>query len=156
MFARDLMTTDVITVNAGDTVGEAVHLLAENRIRQIPILEDDGTILGLITARLLMRGILPKYITKGYLSDVKFATELDQFTENIETIKDRVVRDFIKEDENLTAMGFECVGPDTSIMELCALFINKEKRIHRIIVLADDKTILGIISPVDVFRRAPK
>ncbi|MDH4226354.1 MAG: CBS domain-containing protein [Deltaproteobacteria bacterium] len=153
MKASELMTTTVVTVTADNTVGDAVHLLAEHRVRQIPIVDAEKKVFGLITSRILMRAILPRYITKGYLKDVMFAPELEQFTDGLNAIKDKKISDFIKEDPKLVKTGYACVGPDTTAMEIAALFVNSDIPVDRIMVVDEGKKLLGLISPVDLFRK---
>jgi len=49
-FVKDAMTKDVITVNINDVIETAAILLHEHRFGGLPVLDDDGTLVGLITA----------------------------------------------------------------------------------------------------------
>ncbi len=155
MLAANIMTTKVLSLTPENTVGEAIEALAENKIRQIPVLDADKKLLGLITSRTLMQAILPAYITKGYLKDVRFAPELTQFVENLENLKDKPLIEFLgtRGKDDFFAKEYDTVGPETSTMEIAAIFVNIEKPVDRILVLDDENRVLGIISPVDVFRR---
>lgn len=155
MLAANIMTTKVLSLTPRDTVGEAIETLSKNKIRQVPVLDADNKLLGLITSRTLMQAILPAYITKGYLKDVRFAPELTQFIENLENLKDKALGDFLgaRGKEDFFAKEYETVGPETSTMEIAAIFVNSEKPVDRILVVDDKNRVLGIISPVDVFRR---
>lgn len=155
MLAANIMTTKVLSLTPDNTVGEAIETLAENKIRQIPVLDADKKLLGLITSRTLMQAILPRYITKGYLTDVKFAPELTQFIEGLENLKDKPLMEFLgnKGQKGFFAKEYDTVGPETSTMEIAAIFVNIEKHVDRILVVDDEQRVLGIISPIDVFRK---
>jgi CBS domain-containing protein len=57
---RDVMTRKVLTINADQTLEEATHLMVENRIKKLPVLEDNK-IVGIITATDVI-SIQPKLI----------------------------------------------------------------------------------------------
>jgi acetoin utilization protein AcuB len=50
---RDWMTPDPITIDAGATIVEAIHLLKEKNIRRLPVLKG-GKLVGLVTERMLL------------------------------------------------------------------------------------------------------
>ena len=54
MHARDVMTTDVITVGPETTIGEIAALLLDRRISAVPVIEN-GDIVGIVSEGDLMR-----------------------------------------------------------------------------------------------------
>ncbi|MDI6826278.1 MAG: CBS domain-containing protein [Candidatus Aenigmarchaeota archaeon] len=57
---RDVMTKKVVTIRADQTLEDATHLMVENNIKKLPVLEDDK-IVGIITATDVI-SIQPKLI----------------------------------------------------------------------------------------------
>ncbi len=153
MIAANIMTTDTITLSEHNTVGDAIQVLAENKIRQVPVVDKENRVLGVMTARSVIVALLPAYITKGYLKDVKFAPEPKDFVEKMEEIKSVPLSEFLKNRADAMADEYACVSPDTSTMEIAAIFINRERRVERILVVDNNQRLLGIISPIDVFKR---
>ncbi len=49
LFARDIMTTDVITVSLHTTLDETVELLLEHGISGVPVVDDDQNVVGIIS-----------------------------------------------------------------------------------------------------------
>ena len=49
MQARDVMSTTVATIKPDTTVGEIVTLLLERRISGVPVLDDNGGIVGIVS-----------------------------------------------------------------------------------------------------------
>ena len=47
---RDVMTSEIATVSPKMTVGEAMSLCTQRRVRHLPVYETDGTLLGIISA----------------------------------------------------------------------------------------------------------
>jgi CBS domain-containing protein len=72
---REIMTPELVTVNATDTVSECMRLMTDGRIRHLPVMEGKKMI-GLVSIGDLVRGIisaqtatieaLEKYITGDY------------------------------------------------------------------------------------------
>lgn len=58
LLVQDLMTDSVVTLKRGSSVAELLDLLAEREIRHVPIVDDDGELVGLVTDRDVLRGVL--------------------------------------------------------------------------------------------------
>ena len=59
MKASDIMTRDVITVRPDTPVRAAVALMAEHRITSMPVLDDDGNVIGIVSELDLLRDRMP-------------------------------------------------------------------------------------------------
>ena len=55
MLARDIMTVKVITVTPGTRVSEVANILIENRISAVPVVDEKGALLGIVSEGDLMR-----------------------------------------------------------------------------------------------------
>jgi CBS domain-containing protein len=66
MLVRDAMTTMVLTVTPWDRASDAVALLVERHITGLPVVDDDGRVLGILTEldliRALRRGADPQLL----------------------------------------------------------------------------------------------
>ena len=49
--AKDIMSTDVISVKKDDPIFDAVKLLVENNISGLPVVEDDMTLTGILSEK---------------------------------------------------------------------------------------------------------
>ncbi len=153
MIAANIMKTAVLTLHCTSTMEEAIKILRKEKIRMVPIVDDDNKVLGAVTPRRLMRCILPGYITQGYLKDVKFAPELQQFIDNIEQLAKKYVCDFLEAEPAKENPDYAMISPETSVMEVACLFLNTERPVESVLVVDNMERLLGIISPVDVFKR---
>lgn len=146
MNASNIMTTGVVTLKRTNTMLDAIKLISVKQIRQIPVVDAADKVVGVITPRKLMKAILPPYIADGTVADVRFAPELSEFVQNIDSLASKGIDDILDRE-------FVSVGPETHSMEVAALFVNYKKPIESILVVDDGKRLLGIISPWDLFKR---
>lgn len=49
--ANAIMKTDVVTVTKGEDICEAIRIMILNNVTGLPVVEDDGTIVGIITEK---------------------------------------------------------------------------------------------------------
>ncbi|HUW20762.1 MAG TPA: CBS domain-containing protein [Sedimentisphaerales bacterium] len=52
--AKDIMTTEVVTLSRDTSVEEALEVLLENEIAGIPVVDDDMTLVGIVTEKDLL------------------------------------------------------------------------------------------------------
>lgn len=53
--ASKIMTTDVVTVSPDTTVLDAIRLLVDKKISGLPVVDDSGTLVGIISEKDLLR-----------------------------------------------------------------------------------------------------
>jgi CBS-domain-containing membrane protein len=51
LHVRDVMTSDVVTVAAHESIKALEALMSKKRIRHVPVVDDDGAVVGLISER---------------------------------------------------------------------------------------------------------
>jgi CBS-domain-containing membrane protein len=49
MKVKEIMTTEVVTVVEGNTIEEAAQLLTRHRLRGLPVINQSGTLIGIVT-----------------------------------------------------------------------------------------------------------
>ncbi|OGP14563.1 MAG: hypothetical protein A2054_09595 [Deltaproteobacteria bacterium GWA2_55_10] len=146
MIAASVMTTEVLTINVSASMLDALKLAHESKVRQIPVVDDNKKVIGVITPRALLKGVLPRYVAEGLIADLKFAPELPEFVNNIDSLA-------FKKVENVMEKDFIAVSPETSSMEVATLLLHSKKHSESVLVVDDRGTLLGIISPWDIFKR---
>ena len=80
MKAREIMTRDVIVILEHATVEDAARVMARNRISGLPVVNDDGTLVGLVTEHDLIAKEgrdVGAIMTRGVIS-VSADTEVEQ------------------------------------------------------------------------------
>ena len=129
MLVKNWMSKEVITVDADDSMQNAIYILQEKNIKILPVM-DDAILVGIISDRDLK---------KASPSD---ATTLDMH-ELLFLISKIKVRDLMKEPV-FTAR------PDDTVEEAAALLL--EKKISGLPVVDDNNRLIGIITRSDIFR----
>ena len=124
MFSIDaIMSTDLITVQPSASLADARELMHTNRIHHLPVVADDGGLVGLVTLTNVLAA------TDSFLRDDENRIHASEIR-----IKDVMVTDLATVDENVS-------------LRQAALFIEKHK-IGCLPVLSNNK-LKGIITDSD-------
>lgn len=142
--ASDIMTTEVITVNKETSLKDLAKVLYESHINGVPVVDDEGSLIGIICESDLIRKnrklhiptVVAMFDAVFYLeSPRKFEKEIQRF--NATTVKDLYTKDVVTVDEK------------TPVDEIATLMT--EKKIYTIPVMDGDR-LVGIIGKADLIR----
>ena len=142
--AKDIMTRDIITVNPAMEIAQAAKLLLEKRINGVPVVNDSGTLVGILCQSDLIaqqKNIpIPSLFTllDGYIS-LTLSKRLDREVAKIAAAKVA---------EAMTPNPVT-VEPETDIEKVAALMV--EKNYHTLPVIEEGK-LVGIVGKEDVLR----
>lgn len=142
--AHHIMTTEVITVSPQTTVLDLARLFAEHKINGTPVLDDQGSLVGVVTQSNLIdrakKFELPHVIT---ILDAHFYLERPStFKKNLEKLMGNLVSDI------MTAPPVT-ITAEVAVDEIATIMARKN--IHTLPVLKGDK-IIGIIGKIDIIR----
>ena len=126
---RDVMSHDVHTVKRNDELAIADALMKQERVRHLPVLEEDGTVCAVVSQRDLFRGALLRAL--GYGSR---AEEL--------MLRQVVVKEAMSAEIQTTA-------PDTPVADAARLMI--ERKIGCLPVIENGR-LVGIVTETDFVR----
>lgn len=142
MRAQDVMTTQVITVRPDAPVREVARIMVEHRISGLPVQDEHGRLLGIVTdgdiyrraelgtARDRRRNWLSLFIGDALLAE-------DYVEAHGRTARDVMTSDVI------------AVAPGTSLRQIADLF--ETRRIRRVPVAKDGK-VIGIVSRANLVQ----
>jgi CBS domain-containing protein len=139
--ARDLMTTEVVTVPPNTPVTSLARLLADRGISAAPVADAEGRLLGIVTEADLLRrlaGAEDKPV--GWLR--RLFRDPDRQAEQYARTHGMEARDVMTDD-------VVSVGPDATA-EHCA-HLMEERRVKRLPVV-DGGRLVGVISRADLLR----
>ncbi len=142
MKARDYMTTDVITVGRSANIAEIAELLRCHRITGLPVVDEDGHLLGVVTHEELINIFLPHYLSM--FDDLAFVDDLG--TIEAQTMSEIEPALFLAED--VMHADPHSVGPGTSIMKVAAIMLNNK---HVFLPVVDEENrVVGVINRSNV------
>jgi CBS domain-containing protein len=123
----NVMTRDVATVKVSDSVATATHLMAERRIKRVPVVDGDGRLAGVLSRSDVLRAV-------G-----------ETFPRDVEPIAEhpgaRVVREIMRAD-------VPSVPADAGLPQLLDAVIST--RLNRAVVLDKNDQVVGVVSDADV------
>lgn len=142
--ASDIMTTKVITVKKNTSLKVLAGILYKNNINGVPVVDDDGLLIGIICESDLIRKDQKLHIpTVVAIFDVVFYLERPKkFVEEIQRINATTV-------EDLYTKEIITVDEKTPIDEIATLMT--KKKIYTIPVVDGDR-LVGIIGKADLIR----
>ncbi len=148
MLAKDIMTTEVISVSPEERVDVVTKLLIDNKISGIPVVDKDNHIVGIVTEKdlLIKAGELkvPFYITLFdsiifMENPLRFNNDLKKYTAS--KVKDAMTTKVLVVDEN------------TPVHEIAETMQNKG--VNRLPVVRNGK-LIGIVTRNDVLKALVK
>ncbi len=138
MKARNYMTRDVVTVGRSANIAEIARLLREHRITGVPVVDDDGRLLGVVTHEELINIFLPHYLSM--FDELAFLDDLSAI--EAQTMSEIEPSLFLAED--VMHVDPHTVGPETSMMKVAAIMLNNK---HVLLpVVDDDNRVVGVIN----------
>jgi len=129
MFVSERMATDLITTGPDILIGEARKIMQENGIRHLPVIDDKGLLLGIVTDR-DMRDAMPSTLKKKVDYEETLATILKY------PISDIMTRDLV------TIYAYYTIQ-DT-------LLVIQKKKVGALPVVDEDGYLKGILSTRDL------
>lgn len=140
--ARDLMTTEVVTVPPSTPATSLARLLADRGISAAPVTDAEGRLLGVVTeADLLRRLAGAEDKPAGWLR--RLFRDRDQQAAQYARTHGVEARDVMTED-------VVSVGPDETA-EHCAR-VMEERRVKRLPVVGEGGRLVGVVSRADLLR----
>ncbi|MGC7847101.1 CBS domain-containing protein [Desulforudis sp. 1088] len=143
--AGDIMTTAVITVNPDDEVEKVARLLLEHHISGLPVVDEEGQLVGIITEGDLVfqekkiRAPLYTVILGGVI-----------YLEKPQHFIDELKRTIARKVGELMSTKLHTVGPDASVEDIATIMV--ERNINRVPVVDEDNKLIGIVSRQDIIR----
>jgi CBS domain-containing protein len=139
---RDVMSAQVVTCGPEQTLGEVAHLMVDRDVRAIPVVNDAGTLLGMVTHRELLRHLLPDYLQRTKSGEVRAPTrtQIQRGTADPRQI-------LVKEAMARTVL---CVSEDQTLSDVASLMNNKD--VDRFPVVREG-VVVGFLTRADLIRR---
>ena len=142
--ARDIMTSDPVSVARDLSVTEAARLMVERRIGALPVLDGDALV-GIVTeGDLIMRDVKVEFPTYLHLLDgfIMYPPATARFESELKKAVGATVEDVMTVDP-------VTVQADTPVADVATLMVDRD--VSRVPVL-DGERLVGIVSKSDIVR----
>jgi CBS domain-containing protein len=141
----DFMTPDPLTVRPETSLTEAIKLLVERHISGLPVVDEQGRLVGVVSEGDLMwreSGVqTPPYLM--LLDSVIFLENPLKYERDLHKALGESVKDVMTK-KPIT------IPPDQSLPEAAHLLT--ERQVHRLIVVDTDQKVVGVLTRGDVVR----
>jgi CBS domain-containing protein len=139
---RDIMQTAVVKVGPETTVRELAEVLAEHKISGVPVVGDEGRVIGVVSeADVILQDAdlhFPYYLQ--FLDSVIYVQSVSKFETRLRKMFGIKVADIMTR-EVVT------ISPDASVYDAAALMA--DRKVNRVPVTEDDK-LVGILTRADI------
>ena len=144
----DIMTKNVKSARLNDSVAEVARVLSDNEISAVPVCDDKGAVVGMLSEGDLLRPV-------GKASAVKRAWGLNLLAEGTDLAPSflECIRVENRRAHELMISPAITTTPQASIPEVADLLVNHH--IKRLPVIEDGK-LVGIVSRADLVRALAK
>ena len=146
--AKDIMTKEVISVSPDLVVEKLAEIFWENRISGAPVVDDDGTVIAIVTENDLIdqnkKVHIPTMI--AILDSVIMLEKADKIEKEIRKMTGTAVKD-------ICSGTLITVEPETPWDEVATIMA--EKQVHTLPVLADGK-LVGVVGKSDIIKTMAK
>jgi len=152
MTTESIMTSGLFTLKPTDTVADALSLMHLKHVRNIPVVDQSGSFVGLFGLRRLSHLLLPKAamsLGKHSISALHFLPdEIVQMSDRWHEIAEQPVENFLEKESKLLF----CT-PKTAFPELLALLDeSKDTSLPVIVVEGESQKLVGMVSSWDVLE----
>jgi acetoin utilization protein AcuB len=130
MLIKDRMTTKIITVTPETDVEESYNLMKKHGIRRLPVVDSQGTLIGIVTDRDIRQVLIPWKSSKKDKEFYYLAGEVpirDVMTEDVITIR-----------------------PHTDVADAARIIY--QQKIGGLPVVDENKKVVGIITEMDILE----
>jgi acetoin utilization protein AcuB len=131
MLVKNWMTEGSINLSGETTVLDASDIMRRSNVRQFPVIDDEGVLVGIVSDRDIRDAMPSKYLPGDVVPNEE---------NNLLTLK---VKDIMTVDPLVTA-------PDETVETVAAILL--QNKIGALPVVDKGNTLVGIITEVDVFR----
>lgn len=137
----DVMSRDLVTIDAGESVHDALQLMTENRVAALPVIDRQSRCVGVISTSDLVD------VTRDLEAGLDELERTDEFLfgQLIEKIGDGVGHQSVME---LMSEKVVSTRPDELLSEAASRMLRE--RVHRLPVVNHNQQLVGIVSTTDI------
>jgi CBS domain-containing protein len=139
---RDIMTPHVYTVRPEQQLGEVARTMIEHDVRAMPVVDDVGSLIGMVTHRELLRHLIPHFLQRTKTGEFRAPTrgqlQRGSADPRLMPVKEAMARSVL------------CLAEDQTLSDVANLMSSKD--VDRFPVVREG-VVVGFLTRADVIRR---
>lgn len=138
---KEILTKETVTLNANDTIHEALMLMGENRVSTLPVVDQRNRCVGILSTVDLVD------MTRETEEDVRELNYVDLISKRflIEKLANSLGTESV---QTFMSESVMTIGLEALIVEAAQKMLRN--RVHHLPVVDNDDRLLGIISTMDI------
>jgi CBS domain-containing protein len=146
--ARDIMVKSIVTVKKNQTVKEALDLLAKHNVSGLPVVDDAGKVVGVISGTDIMqysylKQVVPQTGVPFWISPYLEVDDIASIRQGFEVLHRTMI-------ETVMTKKVYTVTEETPVSEIAKLLI--KRKINRVPVVNHHHKLTGIITRTDLVK----
>lgn len=138
---KDLMSRDVVTVEAGDTIHEALTVMGENRVSAMPVIDNHNRCIGILSSADLID------MTRDLDADVAMLDTADP--SSLRFLLQKLVHTSAQESvQSFMSESVTTISPEASIAIATREMLRNQ--IHHLPVVNQQGRLVGFVSSMDI------
>ncbi len=152
MAVKSIMSSDLHTLTPDVTVGEAIQIMCAQKVHNMPVVDENGSFVGLFSLRRIAHALLPMaaQVEEGVFDfSMSFVSDSsDDYLERLKTIGEQPVSSMLEKRKKL-----RFCDPDTSFPRLLQLLSENPTSLPVLVMEEKQQKVVGMVSAWDVLTK---
>lgn len=152
MAAKSIMSSEIYSISPDLTVAEAILIMAKKKVHNLPVVNEDGSFLGLFSLRRITRALMPMAAQVGEdIMDFHMAflgDDCDDYLRRLKNIAEQPVSELLEKKKKL-----RFCSPDTPIPHLLQLLSENPMSLPVLVLKGKNQHVVGMVSNWDVLTK---
>lgn len=141
---RDLMTPQVLSARPDQTLGDVARMMMDKDVRALPVVDDNGSLVGMVTHRELLKYLIPDYLQRTKSGKFRaMPASLASTHHSSGDPRGLPVKDVM-------SRAVLCLSEDQTLTDVASLMNNKD--VDRFPVVREG-IVVGFLTRADLIRR---
>ena len=140
---KEVMSRDLVTVDAHESVHEAIQLMSENKVAALPVVDRQGKCIGFLSSSDLVE--VAREVDAG-LSELE-GSDQTMWGAYLDKLGDHVGHQRVVD---LMSESIVAIDPNAPLFDAASKMLREH--VHRLPVLESNGQLVGIVSMTDILR----
>ncbi|MBC7222422.1 CBS domain-containing protein [Candidatus Bipolaricaulota bacterium] len=142
MKVRDFVRRDLSAVERDTPVARAIKILENSGLSSLPVVDEEGKLVGIISERDIIRALVPEYV--DMLHSASFLPSLDRLARKLREIENHPVERYMKKEVVVARL-------DDSDLHVADLMLRRG--LKQLPVVDEEGHLVGVVRRIDLLSR---